>query len=358
MNSALFPSSFPAGYLRKLDTGHHVPIFESDSHHLLPLSGLANRRLAFCDEGYGIIEFTSDRFGFRNPDHVWESNEVQAAAIGDSYTKGACVEDGVGFVDRLRSHWPKMVNLGMRGNGPLLMLGSLKEYLPAVRPQKVFWFFCENNDFHELKKERTVSLLMQYLTPGFSQHLMEKNQEVDRKLLKFITDVRQSGTRSRKHLSLPTAPKTTRERHLISNSIVQVGSWLTDFVKLRHLRSATGLFHFQMNPELITLFLRVLEEAKRTTESWGGELVFVMVPSSTRLEGNVLKRGYSEAVAQMVVSIAKQIDLRVIDPAPEFRRHPQYSSLYPPLGKHFSPAGYTLIFDAVIDAFRQDPVTR
>ena len=35
------------------------------------------------------------------------------------------------------------------------MLGSLKEYLPAVRPQKVFWFFCENNDFHELKKERT-----------------------------------------------------------------------------------------------------------------------------------------------------------------------------------------------------------
>ena len=55
------------------------------------LSGISNTRTIHCnEEGYYSI-FDSDRYGFNNPDEVWEKRDVNAIIIGDSFTFGDCV---------------------------------------------------------------------------------------------------------------------------------------------------------------------------------------------------------------------------------------------------------------------------
>ena len=124
--------------------GNWTSRFRDSEGILLPLLGVPSVTTVFCDEGYGTVVYQSDRYGFRNPDYVWEWRPgLSAAAIGDSYTHGACVHEGESYVDQLRKDWARFIKLGMVGNGPLMGLASLKEYLAQIRPDFVFWFFLK-----------------------------------------------------------------------------------------------------------------------------------------------------------------------------------------------------------------------
>ena len=50
--------------------------------------------ILYCDEGYGLIKYKSDRFGLRNNDSNWDNILKHEAIflVGDSFTHGACVE--------------------------------------------------------------------------------------------------------------------------------------------------------------------------------------------------------------------------------------------------------------------------
>ena len=44
---------------------------------------------SFNESGYYSI-YKSDRYGFNNPDYVWDKNEIDLVIIGDSFAHGAC----------------------------------------------------------------------------------------------------------------------------------------------------------------------------------------------------------------------------------------------------------------------------
>ena len=54
------------------------------------IAGLPNTKTYYCNEGYGLIKYYSDRFGFRNKDESWnEKNPI--LLIGDClYMELAC----------------------------------------------------------------------------------------------------------------------------------------------------------------------------------------------------------------------------------------------------------------------------
>jgi hypothetical protein len=60
--------------------------------NVAPLAPQAAAKIYFCNEGYGLIRYKTDRFGFRNEDALWDKH-VDAILIGDSFTHGACVKD-------------------------------------------------------------------------------------------------------------------------------------------------------------------------------------------------------------------------------------------------------------------------
>ncbi len=345
-----FPAGFPRAYIETAGADRHKVLFRRSGKPFLPLGGMPNAATVFCDEGYGTVVYRSDRNGFRNPDAVWDPSDVPVvAAIGDSYTEGECVQDGESYVDRLRGTWPRLVNLGKRGNGPLLELAALKEYLPRLRPRLVLWFFCENNDYADLATERRVPLLMRYLNdPGFSQGLASRRKDVSLILGKFLGEGARAGKAAggnggRRPADASAPPPRTGGKGFAR---------LKDILFLRHLRSALGWFHVRLDPDLHDLYRQVMGEAKRTVESWGGELVVVMIPGP-RLEGTLLKTGYSEAHSQAIIRMIERHDIRVIDPAAALRRVNQ--PIYPPKGNHFSPYGNAVIARVVLQALANRP---
>ena len=108
------------------------------------------------------------------------------AAVGDSFTVGACVPSDKNFVAVIREHYPDTLNLGMLGEGPLTMLAALKEYLPFLKPKVVLWFFFEENDFVELLQESKTPLLTNYLKDDFNQDLFNRQADIDQALSIYV----------------------------------------------------------------------------------------------------------------------------------------------------------------------------
>ena len=74
--------------------------------------------------------YKSDRYGFNNPDSEWDNKEIEYLLVGDSFTRGACVNRPNDMSSFLRNLSNKSVlNLGQGGTGPLIQYGILREYL-------------------------------------------------------------------------------------------------------------------------------------------------------------------------------------------------------------------------------------
>ncbi|MBI4969608.1 MAG: hypothetical protein HZC25_15935 [Rhodospirillales bacterium] len=76
-----------------------------DQRALLPLGGLANARSVLCREAGGWASYVSDRYGFHNPDFVWDQS-THMVIVGDSFVHGACLEDEHLFPTMLRQRMP------------------------------------------------------------------------------------------------------------------------------------------------------------------------------------------------------------------------------------------------------------
>ena|GEM_PF-2262081 len=114
---------------------------------LPPLGGHPGADTYFCNEGYGLIRYRSDRFGLRNDDSLWDRlGEVRAVAIGDSFIHGACVEAGDTPTARLSAGGLTTLNLGVAANHPVHYRFAARAFLPAIRPQHALVFFYANDN--------------------------------------------------------------------------------------------------------------------------------------------------------------------------------------------------------------------
>ena len=109
-----------------------------------PLAPQPNSRLYFCNEGYGLITYDTDRFGFRNQDSAWDKS-VDILLIGDSFTHGACVHEKDSLAGMLA---PKknVLNLGSYGNHAIHDAAIEKIFIPVLKPKKVMLIFYANDN--------------------------------------------------------------------------------------------------------------------------------------------------------------------------------------------------------------------
>lgn len=61
---------------------------------IIPINSKPFAKNYYCNEGYGLIKYTSDRFGFRNNDDIWNIDKKQnkILLVGDSFAHGACLK--------------------------------------------------------------------------------------------------------------------------------------------------------------------------------------------------------------------------------------------------------------------------
>jgi hypothetical protein len=110
----------------------------------------------------------------------------------------------------------------------------------------------------------------------------------------------------------------------------------------------------QTDPELLSMFGRILLDAKKTTESWGGTLYFVYLPAWERYSHPALASKNRDAVLKMV----NDFQICVIDVDPEFGRVPDPLALFPFRGfGHYNEAGNEVVAKTVLRSL-SSPTTK
>ncbi len=310
-----------------------------DGREVIPLGSVSNRVTLLCNEGGQWIDYRSDSRGFNNTDETWRLNHLDIAAVGDSFAHGYCVPADRNFMALIHERFRATLNLGVAGDGPLLMLATLSEYLPRFRPKTVLWFYYEGNDLVDLQKERRSGLLANYLSGDYRQEYLSRQGDIDRAIVAELPRLAATDENNRK-----------RRR---SNQVV---STLLQVLKLTSLRQRLGLVRETDRSSLETavdfetdnleVFREVLQRAQTQVAGWDGQLYFVYLPEWTRYTNY---RSLGELKREEVLNLVRGLGLPIIDIDPVFRAHGDPLSLFPFRGLgHYTEAGHRLVAEEVL----------
>lgn len=335
------PSIEPKGLLAPASESPRRSRLSDEGRELHPVGGIALRRTVVCNETGSWVVYDSDRFGMNNPDAVWDDTELDVAVVGDSFTNGWCSRTEDHYAFRIRSRYPRTVNLGQSGNGPLLILASILEYLPGLRPANVVWFHYEGNDFWDLDAELMSPLLLRYLQTGATQDLANRQAAIDREIHGYVN----------------TAVDQWRDE----GNLVVTGfdasfdiASIKRVVKLTRFRSFFGLnFTGDFSPDYTTLG-SILAASNRAVEGWGGRLWFVYLPVSTRYLAVAGADGRWETDRTRVTGQVRELGIPIIDVHELFAEQGRPLSFYNPIRDggygHFTDEGNRIVAAAVLAA--------
>lgn len=305
---------------------------------VVPLAGVADRPTVMCNETGEYAIYRSDRYGFNNPDSLW-NEPVALAAVGDSYTHGWCVPPDSTIVAALREAIPQSVSLGMGGNGPLIELATLKEYGTKARPRIALWMYYEN-DLSDLAAERSNPILLRYLQPGYRVDHPGMQMKLDSSLAAALE-------------ALNPEPEGEPRRRGMSDS--RLLSKVRQIITLQHVRSvlgaATGLGERRAECCDLELFESVLREAARSVAGWNGALYFVFLPARERYSVSPPRQvGNVELAARdQVLEAARRAGVEIIDLHPSFERLDDPGTLFVYPGSHYSALGYRFVAARILE---------
>jgi len=263
---------------------------------------------------------------------------LDVAFVGDSYTEGACVPSHQNMVSRVREEIPATLNLGMAGNGPLLELATLSEYLPEKMPRVVVWEYTEGNDLVDLLREGRSPILRRYLEDGFTQGLVAKQ----RVLATALTDYADS------------ALHNTERGHRKEESI---GEFLADVLALKHLKAyAQPLLQLPereaTKSDNLQLFRTVAQKMNVRVSGWGGKLVFVYLPSPSRYDKFSRPWKVNPTLLSSrgtVLAIIGELGIPILDLDPVFQRSNDPLSYYASGIGHLNSDGYSTAAEAILE---------
>ena len=142
---------------------------------IYPLASLPYKSTYLTDEGYGLITYKADRFGFRNIDETWNDVLVKTNIflIGDSFVQGYSVQDDATIPANIEESTNlKTINLGIGGNGPYEYMAILKSIIKPINEISnltrivVLIFYGNDNINKDLKREylleRVKSVIEKY----------------------------------------------------------------------------------------------------------------------------------------------------------------------------------------------------
>ncbi len=307
-----------------------------NGRRLLPLAGISQKTTVFCNECGSYSIYQADEHGFNNPAGLWPPQSVDLLLIGDSFCHGGCVPPGDDVGGRLREAVPRVLNLGMSAEGPLLELATLREYGPAIKPGTVLWLYFEGNDLTDLEREKNCPSLIPYLKDeSYTQDLIHRQGEIDQALSGYLgKEIRQ-----KKEVKL-----WYRHREILET--------LRSF-QLKNLKSTIRLMHANLHEYLyqenLRLFQRILGMAQDTVHSWGGTLYFVYLPAYQRYTGQA--RLYPLNRRDLVIAAVQSLGLPLIDFHPVVAKLPDPLAVFPyrKVG-HYNKEGYRLLAQEILRA--------
>lgn len=300
--------------------------------NFLPLSSISNVRTIFCNEnGYYPI-YTSDRFGFNNPDFEWNNN-IEYLIIGDSFALGSCVNEKDSVSGKIRLYKnTTALNLGHGGNGPLTEYATLREYIKIVNPKIVIWMYYEANDLENLKHELKNKILLKYLLDKkFSQNLVEKQNDIDEYLNNVYLDIIFKKTKLNKN----------------DNKFKLNLKHFFTFVQIRNL--TLEKYFNSIDPN----FKKILKYSKDLSIENNAKFYFLYIPEYSRF-----KKGFtlqnSSRLYKKVIEIIDELEIDLIDLNEILTNKKNAINFFPLNGGHFNENGYDFVSKVIINKTQND----
>jgi hypothetical protein len=289
------------------------------------LGGLPGEDALLCVRpGEGWVSYKADRYGFNNPNTVYDADIIDIAVLGDSFVEGMCQKAGEDVAALIRKSGRNALSLGFRGNGPLMEYATLGRYGPALRPKLTAIVYYAGNDGENLETEIGTPWLREALSPdadfGALSPTAERIDAARRAVERFWRDE-------------GVATKTYEAR-----------LW-RNFFALIQTASVLGL-HYPATPKALPQYEDILRRMRALTQSWGGDLVVLYVSRAERFRGALPHEFAFRANERHVADAARRAGVDVINMASEFKRRGDPRAFYASDG-HFSEKGAALAAELI-----------
>lgn len=322
-----------------------------DGRPIVPLAGVAEVRSLLCTVRGKAMYYQSDKYGFHNPSAAWDG-PVDVDLVGDSYAQGQCIPDPKNFAALLRPKFKRMINTSISGNGPLIQLATLREYVEPLAPPEVIWFYFEGNDMKNLSDEMLAPVLKNYLTDkDFKQNLRENSQAVDRVVREYVEQA------------------ILTEKQQATGKILRVK--LKELVKLRNLKERFRQFHRVWlrkswegshhpgvdRKDLMKAYYDIMEEANTRISGWGGRLYFVYLPAWDQFGS--IAGPLENSFKPDIMRIVQRLGLPVLDLSKDFIGSGDPLQFFPYRSDfHYNEAGNRLVAKKILEFLAAESKSR
>jgi hypothetical protein len=295
-----------------------------------PLAPHPKTRLYLCNEGYGLVKYTSDRFGFRNPEDAW-SSKVDVVLIGDSFVQGGCVSEEHTLSGRLRNSL-NVLSLGTGGNHPVHYAAVIKTFIPEIKPRTAVLAFY-SNDLSEGKKGSLYYDLYFNKEPNYFDH---SGGEIH--LSKPVSDfyaesfpMFEGKTRNEKEQIEKKKRSNALEHFRLLNLIILAKQVYAASPFDKHLRFSSKL---------------AIDTLVETCKRYGCEPIVIYLPNSPYWRPDPRGPNYAHALC----AYARERNVKCEDMTEALA--PLGRDAFAIKGPHFSPAGYKVVADQIAQLLR------
>ena len=313
---------------------HQKEIRKKFVTNFIPFNSVPYRNVFLCDEGYGMIKYKSDRFGFRNNDKNWDNllQGFKIMIVGDSFAQGQCVHDKYYINNILSTKFSKKVNiynLASAGNGTAINSSIISNFTEIIKPDimLIILFSNDQNDkisnpfFAQSKKTLNNYFMYQDEKPFLSEEVLNTLLETEKYIIKM----------------------NEKNKSFSNFSFFEK---LKKYILLKHtINNLTGLYNsmFFKLPKSTKYFIDLASQ----TCSGKCKLIFTYIPPSEYWSKEPLANKYEEKIKEYLEnSELNYLDLSKIINASDV-------SNYAPMGPHLSNSGYQKISTAIYEKINQ-----
>lgn len=291
--------------------------------------GVAKVLTVSCAENGYWTHYVSDRFGFNNPDAVWDADAIDIVAVGDSFTQGFCVFNDDHYLAPLRNRY-KVLNLGLAGSDTLAEYAVLREYF-HWRKAKILLVQYFEDDIADADNNRNRPVLARYLADDdFSQGLMIRSRAVNAELRARLDRLLAS------EMAAPDKPPFAR---IVDFALLRKTRHLFSLVRVTQPYRApcTTAKHPPLEDTKVALFGHIVDKFAAVAKAYGAKLVFGYFPSFYELACDGYRSDFPQVHAVLAARNVALVDIR------EAFRGEDIDNIFPYRGfAHYTPEGNRL----------------
>ena len=307
------------------------------------------------NESGTYVFYESDEFGFKNPKGIWNSGGVSLVAVGDSFTHATSVPPKDDIIGVIRESYPKSLNLGWNGIGPIYYYQNLLEYGSVLKPKYALYVWFEGNDALDLLEEAKTPLLAKYIGRTEPLGLHGIQEQIDRYHLSRLAKTETGGA------ALATLERV-RQFVMAYNvrKFLGIGAAGSRHpIILDKIAALWGKGNDGHPPLARETFQTLLSDAKVAVSGWGGTFLFVYLPSWERLCGNMpdmkdhcppLSHDFRR---KDVLDVVEKLGIETIDMVPVFESGQSLDQMFYFPGSHYSVKGYRKVAETIVRRLRK-----